>query len=264
MLSRLVAIWSARRILVLLIGRDLRVRYNTASLGWVWTILEPLLMAGVYWFVFTKIITRTFGSEPYIVFLLAALLPWTWATGVIGASPRALQSQAKLVRSTNLPREIWVLRDVGSKGIEFLLSIPVLAGFMVVLGVGVSPYAFAAPLGVLILLLLLSGIALGLASLGVLYRDVRRIVGVVNRLLFYLSPIIYGAHDVVDRLPENVARFYMLNPFAGIIDLFRAAMFPDEFSGWWPVGWAGFVAVVVFVLGLRTFARLERPVLKEI
>lgn len=264
MFSRLGAIWSARRILFLLIGRDLKVRYNTASLGWMWSLLEPLLMATVYWFVFTKIIERTFGSDPYIVFLLAAMLPWMWASAIIGGSPRALLSQSKLVRSTNIPREIWVLREVGSKGVEFLFGIPILIGFMVVLGVGVSPYVLAVPLGVLILLLLLSGIALALSSISVLYRDVRQLTRVVTRLMFYFSPILYGVQDVAGRLPETVARFYMLNPFAGIIDLFRAAMFPDDFHGWWPVAWAGFVAVAVFVLGLRTFARLERSVLKEL
>jgi ABC-2 type transport system permease protein len=264
MFSRLRAIWDARRVLALLISRDLRVRYATSTLGYLWTLLEPLLMAMVFWVIFTKIFARGIGSEPYIVFLLIAYLPYQWVSGVLSAGPKALQSQSKLVRSTRIPREIWVLRAVGSRFVELLLSIPVVAGFMIGLKVSLTWYTLAVPLALLMLFLLLSGAALALAALGVLYRDVRRLVGVINRLLFYLSPIIYGVNDVATRLPEAVGKFYMLNPLAGIIDLLRASAFPEDFYGWWPVAWAGLVSVATFVIGMKVFARLERPVLKEI
>ena len=98
-------------------------------LGYVWSILEPLAMAGVYWFVFTKLMTRQVGEDPYIVFLLCGMLPWQWASAALRSSMKALSKDSKLVRSTNLPREIWVLRTVGSKFAEFLYALPVLAFF---------------------------------------------------------------------------------------------------------------------------------------
>ena len=88
-------------------------------------------MAGIYWFVFTQVFQRTVGAEPYIVFLLSALLPWMWFNGAVSDSTRAFLREAKLVRSTKIPRTIWVNRLVLSKGIEFLASIPVLAVFAV-------------------------------------------------------------------------------------------------------------------------------------
>ena len=118
----------------LLTTRDLKVRYSTSALGYVWSVLDPLVMAAIYWFVFTQVFQRPVGTEPYIVFLLSALLPWMWFNGAISDSTRAFLEDAKLVRSTMIPRTIWVNRIVLSKGIEFLLSLPVLALFAIVFG----------------------------------------------------------------------------------------------------------------------------------
>ncbi|MTA66675.1 MAG: ABC transporter permease, partial [Actinobacteria bacterium] len=124
MSSRWVALWRSRGMIALLVNRDLRVRYSTSVLGYIWTILDPLLSALVYWFVFTVIFVRSgVGESPYIVFLLAGLLPWTWATSSIQECTRALTAEAKLVRSSNIPREVWVLRVVFSKFMEFLFSL---------------------------------------------------------------------------------------------------------------------------------------------
>ena len=121
-----------RHSLWLLTRRDLRVRYSTSALGYVWSILDPLVMAGIYWFVFTQVFERTVGNEPYIVFLLSALLPWMWFNGAVSDSTRAFLREAKLIRSTKIPRTIWVNRIVLSKGIEFVAPLPVLALFAVV------------------------------------------------------------------------------------------------------------------------------------
>ena len=71
---------------------------------------EPLLMGAIYWFVFTKIFERKIGGEPYIIFLLAAMLPWMWFSSGLTEGAKALRSQRRLVASTPLPRQIWVLR----------------------------------------------------------------------------------------------------------------------------------------------------------
>mgnify|MGYP003675366924 CR=1 FL=1 len=118
-----------RQSLWLLTSRDLRVRYSTSFLGYFWSVLEPLVMAVIYWFVFTQIVQRSIGAEPYIVFLLAGLLPWMWFNGAVGDATRAFIKDAKLVRSTRIPHTVWVTRIVLAKGIEFLASIPVIVVF---------------------------------------------------------------------------------------------------------------------------------------
>ena len=252
----------SRRVLYLLVSRDLKVRYAGSLLGYLWTVLEPLLMAAVYWFVFTVVFSRAglAPGVPYIVFLLAALLPWNWASGVLTEATRTLTREAKLVRSTNTPREIWVLRAVLSKGMEFLFSLPVLAGFMLVLRVGVPARVVFVPFALLLLGVLLAGLALLIAPLAVLFSDVERVIRIVLRLLFYASPVIYAVRDV----PADLAWIYSLNPFAGILDLIRFLVLPNQSVHAWLVVSATAISVGVLLLGSFVFSRLEPAVLKEL
>jgi ABC-2 type transport system permease protein len=264
MVSRLRAIYTRRDILRLLISRDLKIKYADSKLGYLWSVIDPLLMAGVYWFVFTQIFTRGVGREPYLLFLLLGMLPWNWANGVIGDSANALTADAKLVRSSNLDREVWVLRVVGSKAMEFLFSLPVLVLFVLLYWQRPSWYVLAFPLAVLIQATFLVGVGLMLAPLAVLYRDVKRLLRVVLRVLFYLSPVLYGVRDVHERLPDWVWALYVLNPLAGTFDLYRAAFFPAFFAGWTEVVVAAVVSVGCLAGGVVVFSRLESRVLKEI
>jgi ABC-2 type transport system permease protein len=264
--ARIGTLWDKRRILSLLVSRDLKVKYADSVLGYLWSVLEPLAMAGVYWFVFTKLMTRQVGADPYIVFLLCGMLPWQWASASLRSSMKALSKDSKLVKSTNLPREIWVLRTVGSKFVEFLYAIPVLAFFAIISQAELSWWVVFVPLAVLLQTILLTGAGLMLAPLAVLYGDVERLMRIVLRLLFYFSPIIYGLSDVTSghRDLGVLAKFYILNPFAGIIELYRAAFFPDEWVGWGAVGVSAVISVAMLVVGIRVFGRLEGTVLKEI
>jgi ABC-2 type transport system permease protein len=248
-----------RHSLWLLTVRDLRVRYSTSFLGYFWSILDPLVMAGIYWFVFTQIFERGVGDEPYLVFLLTALLPWMWFNGAISDSTRAFLKQAKLIRSTAIPRTIWVVRLVLSKGIEFLLSLPVLALFAVWLGAELHWEVVYFPLAILIQTVLTVGVGLIVAPLVVFFRDLERATKLVLRFLFYASPIIYGIGD----LPEGLQFWMSFNPLAGIFSLYRAAFFPAELN-WLAIGVGAAMSVLLLIVGVLVFRRAERSVLKEI
>jgi ABC-2 type transport system permease protein len=248
-----------RRSLWLLTTRDLKVRYSTSALGYLWSILDPLVMAGIYWFVFTVVFDRTVGHEPYIVFLLAGLLPWMWFTGAISDSTRAFTKEAKLIRSTTIPRTIWVARLVLSKGIEFVASIPVLAIFVIVAGATLHVEAAWWLLAIVMQGALTLGIGLLVAPLVVFFRDLERAVKLVLRFLFYASPIIYGLQD----LPKDLQFWGAFNPLSGIFSLYRAAFFPEQLD-WFAVGVSGGVTVVFLVVGFLVYRGSIRRVLKEI
>lgn len=248
-----------RRSLWLLTTRDLRVRYSTSFLGYLWSILDPLVMAGIYWFVFTQVFDRGVGHEPYIVFLLCGLLPWMWFTGAVSDSTVAFTREAKLVRSTTIPRTIWVARLVLSKGIEFVASIPVLAAFAIVYGAVLHWEAVYFLLGIVIQAALIFGIGLIVAPLVVFFRDLERAVRLALRFVFYASPIIYGLKD----LPEGLQPLGAFNPMSGIISLYRAAFFPEQLD-WFAVAVSAAMSAVLLVLGFLVFRRTIRAVLKEI
>lgn len=250
-----------RHSLWLLTKRDLRVRYATSALGYLWSILDPLLMAAIYFFVFTVIFHRGgVGENPYIVFLLAAMLPWVWFNGSVSDSTRGYLREAKLIRSTTIPRTIWVNRIVLSKGIEYLASLPVLAVFIIILGPPVSiDLLWYYPLAIILQAALAVGVGLIVAPLVVFFRDLERAVKLILRLLFYASPIIYSATDV----PHVLRGVASLNPLTGIFSLYRAPFFPKELH-WTSVGIGAAVTAVLLVVGIWVFSRTERAVLKEI
>lgn len=248
-----------RHSLWLLTRRDLRVRYSTSALGYFWSILDPLVMAGIYWFVFTQVFARGVGHEPYMIFLLAALLPWMWFTGAIGETTRAYLRGAKLIRSTKIPRSIWVASIVASKGIEFLASLPVVALFAVVTGAQLRWEAVFFILAFAIQAMLTVGLGLIVAPLVVFFRDLERAVKLTLRFLFYASPIIYGIQD----LPEQLQLLAAFNPLSGIFSLYRAAFFPQQLD-WFAIAIAAAMSVLFLGIGVLVFRRTERAVLKEI
>ncbi|WP_022868134.1 ABC transporter permease [Schaalia vaccimaxillae] len=263
--QRLTAIWDNRRILWLLVKRDLKVRYADSILGYVWSVLDPLVMGLIYWFVFTIIFHRSVGQEPYIIFLLTTLLPWLWFQITLTDGTKSITTQQRLVRSTAIPREIWVLRSVCARGIEFLLSLPVLVIFCVFYRPDLNAYLWLFPVGALMQFLLLTGLCFITAPLMVILKDIEPLVRMATRFLFYASPIIYGIGDVIgnERMPELIQSLYLLNPLAGIFTAFRAGLFPTELD-WTAIGVGAVICVLTFIAGCVFFARTERAFLKEI
>ncbi|MGH8866459.1 MAG: ABC transporter permease [Actinomycetes bacterium] len=258
MTSRVRAVLDRREVLRLLVARDLKLKYERSALGYLWTTLEPLLLATIYWFVFEKVFDV--GIDNYVLVIICGILPWLWFSGTVSQSTGSLAGQARLVTSTSLPREIWVLRAVGSKAVEFVFSLPVLLLFVLVTGVSTGPGLLLFPVAFLIQITLLTGVALLLSTVAVVVPDVKRLIRVVMRVFFYMSPVLYPS----GRVPEPYQWAYELNPLVGIIEAYRAAWFPEYYAGHHLLTYSAVVAVVVLLLGWRAFARLERVVLKEL
>ncbi|WP_460800578.1 ABC transporter permease [Microbacterium sp. GXF6406] len=245
----------------LLSARDLKVRYATSWLGYLWSVLDPLVMGAIYWFVFTQVFQRGVGEQPYIVFLVLALLPWVWFNSSVSDFTRAFRRDARLMRSTSIPRSIWVNRIVLSKGIEFLCSLPVLALFILfnLDKMTVSWSLLWFPVAILMQTLLLIGIGMLVAPLCVLYADLERTTALILRALFYASPVIYSVSD----LPDPFNTIGAFNPLSGIFTLYRVGFFPEQWQTA-PVVISAVMTIVIFGLGLWVFRSLERSVLKEL
>lgn len=267
LVTRTRALWARRGVVSTLVTRDLRVRYSRSVLGYLWTILDPLLMSLIYFVVFVYVFDRDdLGHDPYFLFLVIGLLSWQWFSASLTDTSRALISEAKLVRSTNLPREIWVVRVILSKGVEYALSLPVLLGFLLIYlvrgEVDLNAWLVLFPLGIVLQAVALVGMGLILAPVTVLVTDMQRVVRIVLRMLFYATPVIYTSHLV----PEPYDKLTWLNPLTGILELMRAGFFAHDR---YPIVWGAIavsvvLSVALLLLGVSVFRRLERGVLKEI
>lgn len=264
-LERARRVWNYRRILLLLVGRDVKVRYANSVLGYLWTVLDPLAMSTVYWYFFTQILDRKIGFPPYILFLVSGQLAFGWINGGILGSIGALRGEASFVRSSNVPRELWVLRVILSRGVEYVFALPVLAIFALVYLKAPSRDIVLMPLAAVMTITLAMGVGMILAPAAVMVRDLRSITRILMRALFFLSPVLYSVHDVDKRLHGNhvAAAIVSWNPITGILTLFRSMFFPIELN-WTDVGHSAIVIVIIFVIGVWAFNKLERPMLKEI
>jgi ABC-2 type transport system permease protein len=281
--ARIRALWANRAILRILVVRDLKIRYSSSVLGYVWTLLDPLLLSFVYWLVFGYIIARGSPEEqPYLLWLLTGILPFQWTSHVLNDCGRLLGNDAKLVTSSSLPREIWVLRTVLSRFVEFVFTLPITACAMVLYGVGPTWWLLLVPVAFLVQGIFNVGLGLMFAPLSMLYPDVQRLLKVFSQLYRYLSPVLYGvvALEAIlaspsktwpdwmlfgdETWPEWILTLFKLNPMAGILDVYHSVLFPDDSTGaaLLPVATAG--SIFVLVVGWRIFRRLEPRVLKEI
>ncbi len=269
LISRTQAVFAKRGVLWTLVVRDLRVRYANSALGYVWTILDPLLMSLIYFVVFVYIFKRgDVGHKPYFLFLVIGLLAWQWFSGALTETSRALIADARLVRSTNLPREIWVLRVVISKGIEYLLSLPVLVAFTAIYYLKGDTHLnwlmVLFPLAVVVEGVALTGLGLLLAPITSLVTDMQRVIRIVLRMLFYATPVIYAGNIV----PHPYDKITWLNPMTGVLEMMRAGFFshhgPKQAVVWGSIVVSIVMSVAMLLIGAAVFARLERAVLKEI
>ncbi|GAA2748820.1 ABC transporter permease [Amnibacterium kyonggiense] len=251
-----------RHSLWLLTTRDLKVRYTTSRLGYLWSIIDPLLMALIYWAIFGFVFPRRadLAHEPYIIFLLCAVLPWTWFNGNLSDATRAFRQEGKLIRSVKIPRSIWILRQIASKGIEFLISLSIIVVFALCYLKAPSPMLVVyLPVAIALQVLLTVGCNFIIAPLSVFYRDLERVVKLGLRVLFYGAPVLY--HPSIG---NPVLHFlYGLNPLAGILDLYRGCFFPDIVD-WVYVAEGTVVSVILFTIGAVVFRRSVPRVLKEL
>jgi ABC-2 type transport system permease protein len=253
-----------RQVLATLVRRDLRVRYARSWLGYLWSVLDPLAMSLIYFIVFTWIFrARHVGNEPYFLHLLIGLLAWQWFSLCMTETSRALLQESRLVKSTNLPRELWVVRVVVAKGVEFVFSLPVLAVFTlyyVLHGDAHLNWTLVFfPFAMALTFLLATGVGLILAPITVLVTDMARVVRIALRMGFYATPIIYSIHSA----PESLRKFLVFNPVSGIMELFRTGFF-DTVMNQRAVVIAVVACAVVLLLGVVVFKRFEPAVLKEI
>jgi ABC-2 type transport system permease protein len=273
--SGVVAVWSHRTTLRLLVRRDLTVKYQQSVLGYLWSLIEPLGLGAIYFFVFGLLYRsathRHLGeaAESYPLFLITGIFAWMWTSSAISEATNALTGQARLITTMNLPRELFPIGRVAGRFAEYVAGLPILAAVAAVyaaLGrIDLGPSLLALPLAVLVQTILLVGIALLLSSLNVLMRDIERLMRLVTRVLFYATPIIYPLALVRDSgLPGWVKIAYEVNPLVGIFQLHHSIWYPAEFPDARLLCLSVGGSLVTLLVGAAVFRRLEPAVLKEL
>ena len=261
-LSKIREVLAHRAVFRELVARDLKLRYEGAVLGWAWTVFEPLLLTVVYAVVFSVI--ARLDVDDYPVFLIVGILPWQWFNATITVGTRSIRRHRGLLSKVYLPRELAPLTVVGAKSVEYLATVPVLAAVAAVFLHPPGWQIVFMPLGWLIQLTLISGLALTLAPFNAIATDFERLLSPLLRAGFYLTPVLYPLESVIDRFWPGVHYLFALNPMVGPIELYRYGFYPELFAGWGWVAASAAIAAVSLLVGLTVFSRLEHTVLKEL
>jgi ABC-2 type transport system permease protein len=265
--SSVAAVWSHRSVLHLLVRRDLTVKYQQSVLGYFWSLIEPLAIASIYWFVFGVLYKTTVapGGPPYPMFILSGIFAFQWLNSALGEATGALTGQARLITTMKVPREVFPIGRVVGRFAEYLAGVPIIVAGALIFGAPFGWTLFCLPAAILLQGAFLIGIALLLSSINVLLRDVERVVRLVQRTLFYSTPIIYPLSKVTESsLPQWVKEIYLANPLVGIFQLHHAAWYPTEFPSGRLIAVSVIGCLITLLGGWWVFRRLEPAVLKEL
>ncbi len=249
-----------RDLLWLLGLRDIQVRYKQTALGAMWAVLQPLVMMIVFTFVFGKFMNVAAKVDvPYPIFAYAGLLPWTFFATSVNASSNSLVANAGLLRKVYFPRLLMPLAALGAPLIDYAIAMVVLGGLMFWYDVAITAQLLLLPL--LVVSTIIAALAVGvlLSALTVSYRDFRHIIPFLIQVWLFITPVIYplkfspryvGSIDVVHVLVN-------LNPMAGVISAFRAAVLGTsiDFAAW---AISTGSALLMFAMALSLFGRSER------
>ena len=217
MFLNLKELWKYRALIRALVVRHLAMRYRGSSLGFLWSFLNPLCLMLVYTLVFRYYI-RFDQVSNYTIFLFCGLLPWIWFTSALSEGASAIVGSGHLITKSMFPAHILPVVSTITSMVNFLLSLPLLLIFMLVLQ---QPFHWSLallPLLVALQFVFQLGLALGLAALNVLYRDVQHVLGNLLTFLFFLCPIIYPATVVPARFKFTLD----LNPMAQLVQFYHA------------------------------------------
>lgn len=248
-------LWAYRGLFLLLVWRDIKVRYAQTVLGAGWAILQPLLTMMVFAVIFGRFAQIPSDGVPYPVFSLAALVPWTYFSTALAGASVSLTADKNLVTKIYFPRLVIPFAPVLSGLLDFVIGMLMLLGLMLVYRIVPGPSAIVVvPVAMLAMVMTAAGVGCWMAALNIQYRDIRYVVPFMVQVWMYASPIVYPASLV----PEAYRTLYALNPMVGVIEGLRSALLGTGSLAWDMMGVSLMVSAVLFVSGSLYFRRTER------
>jgi len=270
-MSTLAQLNSSRELLWNLTLRELRTKYRRSVLGWSWSLLNPLATVVIYGFVFGTLFgsTAPVGDpsdlENFALYLLCALLPWNFFTLVQNTAMGSIIGNAGLVRKVAFPREVLVLAQVGHGLVQFSIEMSLLGVVLVVFGSPIIPWL---PVTILLMVLLAAfagGIGMALAAIGVYFRDLPYLWGIVLQVWFFATPIVYPPSLLEDAdVPTWVRDVLSLNPMAVFAEAFRRTLYDGTAPGWKSVLALAVIAFTTLGIGWKIFEKLSYRFAEEL
>ncbi len=258
LIQKIKEIYEYRHMLATLVKQDINGRYKGSFLGFLWTLLNPLLMLVVYSIVF-QFIFKT-GIENYSIYLFICLMPWNTFANAIANGTTCVSNNASILKKVYFPREILPLYIVISNTIQYFFSFVIIVIALLVTGVGLSWYALLLPIIVFVQAIFTLGIVFLLSALNVYVRDVQYMMNPIMMIWMYATPILYS----ISMVPAKYLNIYMLNPMTSIMLEYQNILYTKTMLNFANLGKVFLISLVVLVIGYLVFNKLQRRFVEEV
>lgn len=238
-----------RDLVVYLVLRDLKVRYRRSSIGFAWTMLQPLLMMLVLQIVFANIFR--FELDNYAVYALSGILFWNSFSQSVVTSMNSLRSNAALLTKLPVPKAVFPLSTVVAGFLNLVFALVPLFLILLVTGHPIRPALLFLPVAVLIAWTFTLGAGLVLSPLAAFFTDIVELVTVLLMLAMYLTPVFYP----MDIIPERLQWVVRFNPLRSILEVFRDPIYYGKIPPLSHLSVAVCIALAALALGIWTFRR---------
>ena len=243
--SNVIQLFGYKELLRNLVAKELKVKYRGSALGFLWSLLHPLLLIVVYALAFRFILRIPLENFP--LFLVIGVLHWGFFSSSTIAATEAILGNANLIRQIYFPRMILPLSVVSFQLLQLLFAMVVFFVVYIPLGGQLWWGLCLYPLLLVLQGLFVVGVALGISALTVFYRDLKHLAEVGLMLLFWLTPIVYN----FTMIPETAQLWFRLNPMVPFVisyhDIFYLHEMPS-FGNWalmvfwaWMALWVGYL-----------------------
>ena len=252
MIKRLISVWKKREFILSLIKANLKLRYRASFLGYLWTLINPLLILVVFTIIFTKILSAM-PIKKFPVFMMAGYLPWNFTIAAIINSTYSLTSNKNFINLIELPKELFPIAEVCSQAISFILTLPILLIGLLYFRVSITPYILYIPFIFFIQFVLTLGISIFVSFMYIFFRDLKHMLEVGLTILFYITPIFYPLSIV----PEKYRIIYYLNPFSSIVTSYQNVIIFGKNPELFDILYPAILGVVILILAYGYFIKME-------
>jgi ABC-2 type transport system permease protein len=244
-----IALYRYRDLIRMLVVRELKVRYRRSAIGFLWTMLQPLLTMMVLNVVFSALFR--FDLPNYPVYALAGIMFWNFFSQSITTSMNSLRANTQLFTKLPIPKMVFPLASVMAGVINLALALVPLFLILLVTGHRIGPSVLFVPVAIVLAALFTLGAGLLLSPLAVFFHDTIEMVGVLLTLFMYLTPVFYP----ISIVPERYLWAVRFNPLRSILEVFRDPIYFSKIPPLTHLGVACTVTVIALVVGLVAFRK---------
>ena len=247
-------LWRYRELFYFFTWRDVKIKYKQTTLGFLWAVLQPLIMMLIFTYFFGRVLDIPSQQLPYSVFVLSGLLIWTlFGTGLVNAA-NSMVNNSLIIKKIFFPRLIIPISSILVALFDFLMAFIIFIFLLVYLQQPVSTSAiWCWPLAIITGVIATVGPGCWLAALNVKYRDFRYVIPFAVQILFFVSPIIYPAEMLAEQSLQYVVA---ASPIYAPVEFFRQPLSMIDMD-WLKVGISLFSGLLFLLIGLLYFRTTE-------